>query len=62
MSLVSLGKTVFFEFCQQAQISKTLTPGDLENEDATNQTREKEGMLQISPGHELGRPRHNGFV
>ena len=35
MSLVSLGITVFIQFCPQAQISKTLTPGDLENEVAT---------------------------
>ena len=32
------GVMVFLEFCPQAQISKTLTPGDLENEVATPQS------------------------
>ena len=58
MSLVSINLTVFLKSVRNAQISKTLTPSDLENEKSGK-------VIDIAiktPVHKIDKPRPNGFL
>ena len=52
----------FPNICPQAQISKTLTPDDLENEVAITQFLKVKDIALKTPVHEFGKSRPNGFL